>query len=513
MYPEPDVTQPETTEPPVDIEPPPEIPDRVTPTRGLFTLRYVPGGTLNPITETNKDNLLLTSLMYESLFVLDGGLYPEPQLCESWDTEDYITFRIRIKPNIAMSDGTWLTADDVAYTFRQALLKGHYVNIFSSVVSVTSDGDLTVTIVLNTPNSRFIRLLDVPIIKSGSIDQRIPPGTGPYNFSGDGPVWLERFSRYRDYRRLPISMIFLLECSDDEMTQKFDDGEISLLKDDPTDAFDMRLNRLNEPRYFDTTTIQFIGFNGRSGIMRDPYVRRAIGCAIDRQYIVDNIMPVQATIPAPLPLSRAFSLYDMEWERRDLDPLVEMAWLLDTAGLQDYDDDSFLELTNWAGGYYKFTVDFIVNGENMHKIRAAHFIADTLRESGFDITVRELPWESYMSALRAGTFDMYYGEIALGADFNLSPLLLPGALNFGGTSSTTYKPFIDDFLYARSQYEIQYAVGRLLDEIERNAPFVPVLYKRYAIYFPVGAISGSSPSQSNVFRNITNWTIDLTMLS
>jgi len=224
-------------------------------------------------------------------------------------------------------------------------------------------------------------------------------------------------------------------------------------------------------------------------------------------------MPVMSAIAAPLPLSPVYSHYNTDWERRVLDPLIEMALLLDRAGLDDFDDDGFLELSDRAGGYTKFTVDFIVNGENIHKVRAAHYIADTLRRFGFNITVRELPWDNFLSALRAGNFDMYYGEVALSADFDLSPLLLPTGLNYGGISSTIYKPFIDDFLQARENFEIEYAVGRLLDEIERNAPFVPILYKRHAIYFPMGAIYGTSPSKSGVFRNFGDWTFNLAMLT
>jgi len=108
---------------------------------------------------------------------------------------------------------------------------------------------------------------------------------------------------------------------------------------------------------------------------------------------------------------------------------------------------------------------------------------------------------------------MYYGETQLGADFDLSPLLLPGALNFGRTASTEYRPFLEDFLMARYDDEIRWAAHRLTDEIHVNAPFAPVLYKRHAIYSPIGAISGANPSQSSVFRNFTEWNINPFMLN
>lgn len=46
--------------------------------------------------------------------------------------------------------------------------------------------------------------------------------------------------------------------------------------------------------------------------------------------------------------------------------------------------------------------------------------------------VDNLPFEEYISALEAGRFDLYLGEVALTADFDLSALLASdGALNYG----------------------------------------------------------------------------------
>ena len=498
----------------VTVFSPPEIPAiPVPPKVGRFTLRYDSKSALNPITTLNRDNILLSSLLYESLFVLDGDLNAHPWLCENWSTEDSVTYTFEIKSDIAMHDGSWLTADDVAYSLKQAMSKGRYVSRLRIIHSVASDGELTVTVDLSSANSRFIKLLDVPIIKSGSIDNRTPPGTGPYVFAGDEAMRLNPFSRHRDFLELPVTFVYLRECGDNELTELFDDGELSLLWDDPSDAFEIRINRLPEKHFYNTTTLQFIGFNARRGVMKDPDVRRAVGCSIDRQYIVDNILTGQQAIPAPLALTTTFWLFDKEWERRSLDPLVEMALLLDRAYFADYDDDSFLEIWDGHDGYEKFTADFIVNIENSYRTQAAHKIADTLRRIGFNTVVRELPWENYLKALDGGNFDLYYGEIMLGADFDLSTLLLPGSqLNYGRTGSTEYVPFIDDFMSARTDEDVRYAAKRLCDQITEFAPFVPVVYKQHAIYFPMGAISGAAPSQSTVFYNFKNWKIDLMML-
>lgn len=480
--------------------------------RGRFTLRYDPEGSLNPITGMNSNNILLCSLLYESLFTLDGNLGLEPQLCANWTHEGYAIYEIEILPGIAMNDGSTLTADDVAYTLSQAAIRGRYVNRLKNIDKITTDGDLVVSIKLKTANRRFLYLLDIPIIKYGSIDAAIPPGTGPYVLTGSEVVRLQRAISYRDYDDLPLTVIYLRECGDDEEAELFEDGAISLLWDDPSGTYDKRLNRTRESRYYDTTALQFIGFNTRSVALKEPDVRRAIGCAIDREYITTVIMPGQS-LKSSLALSPAYEYYDPQWAAPAQDIQVEMSALLDRAGLQDFDNDSYLEYPDGLGGFFKFTLDFIVNNENAYKVRAAHLIAESMRQTGLDVKVRELTWDNFTNALNSGNFDMYYGETAVSADFDLSALVLPeGNLNYGKTGNPDFKQYIADFLAAETPDDECLAAKRLCDKILWDAPFVPILYKRYAVYSPLGAISGAAPSQSGVFRNINEWSIDASML-
>ncbi|MCL2627158.1 MAG: ABC transporter substrate-binding protein [Oscillospiraceae bacterium] len=514
--------------PPVFDAPPENVNQRPTvnaPAHGRFTIRYAPINTLNPIIALNRDNINITSLMYESLFELNENLVAVPVLCESWETEDNLTFKFTIYPDIPMHDGSTLTADDVAYSIRQAQLRGRHRSKVHGIHTTTSDGDLTVTIVLESPNARFTRLLDIPIIKDGSIESTLPPGTGPYIFPNPDDFRLIRFVNHRDYSFMPLTTIFLREANDNELTELFDQGALSLLWDDPASAFDLRLNRDHEPRYYNTTSMQFLGFNANSYVLRDSDVRRAIGCGINRQVIVDTIMNVRPgqTIAAPVAISPAFDMYDEEWERRVQDPLTEMGALLDRAGIDDYDNDGLLEMPDGVGGPgIKFTLQFLVNIENTHKVAAAEHIAASLRGHGFDINVRVLPWTDFIKALEEGRFDMYYGEVQIGADFDLSPLLLPGDnnLNYGRTGNTAYKLTILNFLAADTQEEVSIAGKQLCDEIRTSAPFIPILYKRHAIYTPMGVVSsalpnyvGVAPSQSGIFRNFRNWAIDLEMLT
>ncbi|MCL2248491.1 MAG: ABC transporter substrate-binding protein [Oscillospiraceae bacterium] len=517
---------PEFNPPPLpqlpDFEPPPMPLDQPAENRperpGRFTLRYDSESTMNPILALNRDNITLSSLLYETLFILDENLVEVQSLVREWYSEDNEVFTFHILPDILMHDGELLTAIDVTYSIRQAMQNGRHVSKLRGVSEVSSDGELTVTITLSAPNARFVRLLDIPIIRSGTIGERIPPGSGPFMFPHPEAMWLTRFIQHRNYAYMPLSTVYLRVSTDSELTGLFDEGFLSLLWDDPTGAFDIRLNRMHEPRIFDTSSLQFLGFNSNSPALSNPDVRRAISSSIDRQYIVENIMNAPRagqTIASPLAISPVFNMYDPSWEPPQ-DPLLEMAALFERAGLLDYNYDGFLERPVGYAEFVEFTLDFIVNVENAHKIAAAEKIANDLRLVGIDVNVRTLPWTNFMEALSDGTFDIYFGEIQLGADFDLSPLLLPGDgnLNFGGMGSIGFAGLIADFLAADTQVEVSMAGRALLDEIRFNAPFAPILYSRHAIYTPTGVISGGAyPTQSGIFHNFQDWSIDLLQLS
>jgi len=548
----------------------PELEPTLSP--GQFTLRYDPDSTMNPITALNRDNIVLGSLLYESLFVLDEFLIAEPLLVESWHTYDYVTFTLEILPDVMMHDGAVMTADDVAYSLRQARnhSQSRHRNKLRNIYNITTDGDTTVTIILNSPNARFTRLLDIPIIRSGTIESNRPPGSGPFVFTSEERIvdiitheeelyyyyydeyetpyiadddlhdilhyynqpyedqvtetiitetvtMLIRFIEYRHFARLPITSIDLLQFDDGEITELFDNGDLSLLWDDPLGAFDIRISRLHEPRLFHTTALQYLGFNANSRVLNNPDVRRAIGLAIDRQYIVDNILssprPGQA-VAAPVAINPIFDMYDPSWEIGG-DPLGEMGALLDRAGLYDVTNELFLQMPDGAGGFFSFTLEFIVNIENTHRVETAHWIANNLTLFGIRVNVRELAWPVFVERLQSGNFDLYLGETMLGADFDLSPLLLPGVgyLNFGNTANNMYRPLIDNFLAARTQEEVREAGMELNLAIAQNAPFVPIIFKRHAVYTHMGSIIVATPSQSGVFHNFHNWEIDELMLN
>ena len=60
--------------------------------------------------------------LFETLTAIDSHGRPTPNLAAAWTLVDDTTWDITLRPDVTFSDGTKLTADDVAFTLHP---RGH----------------------------------------------------------------------------------------------------------------------------------------------------------------------------------------------------------------------------------------------------------------------------------------------------------------------------------------------------------------------------------------------------
>jgi peptide/nickel transport system substrate-binding protein len=140
------------------------------PERTAFALPYYSGATLNPITGGGRTNLVLAGLVYQGLFALDNAFEPQQALCASQAvSEDGLTWTFTLTDAV-FSDGTPLTADDVAASLELARTSTLYADRLSAVRTVAAGEGGTVVVTLSAPNGALPALLDIPVIRDGGED-------------------------------------------------------------------------------------------------------------------------------------------------------------------------------------------------------------------------------------------------------------------------------------------------------------------------------------------------------
>ena len=148
-----------------------------------------------------------------------------------------------------------------------------------------------------------------------------------------------------------------------------------------------------------------------------------------------------------------------------------------------------------------------MNEENSFKTSVANELAESFADAGIAISVRVLPWEEYTAALAAGNFDLYYGEVRLSADWDLSALLSTGgALNYGGWSNETTDRLLAAYAGAGDRAA---AMETLCRHLQEQAPIIPVCFKSTSVLTQSGVLENLVSTASQPFYGLTDCTVHL----
>ena len=177
-------------------------------------------GNLNPAVTSNGGVHTAAEPMFNGLVGLDAQGQPTPELAASWTVEQNgAVYRFTLRDNVRFHDGRPMTADDVVFTFNNALLKFHSrtsASMNAAQVKVESPDPKTVVFTFSAPYAPLLQQLNVteaPIIPKhvyegcsdistvpGCAPNRAPVGTGPFKFVSADSNEI-RLTRNADYFR------------------------------------------------------------------------------------------------------------------------------------------------------------------------------------------------------------------------------------------------------------------------------------------------------------------------
>lgn len=497
-----------------------EVKERV-PADQLFSLNYDPNASMNPIRAESSANMQFWSLLYDSVFTVNPDWSVSSEVVTDWTSDDFIWWVFHIDTSIAFSDGSPLSAADVAYSIQRAQQSSYYANRLSIIYGISALGSDTFAITTKYADSQFPALLNIPIIKKGDYFEDRPIGTGPYMLAekeeGEADrLVLNPLSRHA--AEMPLNTIWLRDCMDTSARiRAFEECAIDLVVNDPTGMYNLGYGSSNETRYFDTSNMHFIGFNTESMYFLTAAARAAVGYAADRDYVVSTLMN-DCGVAATLPVHPGSSLYNEAYAKLfQFDP-EKAALMFENAGVRDYDEDGKLEMLV-TGIVVELNIRFIVNSDSTAKVLAARRICEQLNALSITTTLYELTWADYIESLEKGEFDMYYGEIRMTPDWNLSELFRPRenrsrdatfqGMNYARTRDYSYGNLYEKYLAEADEavrYEIFQDISRYIAE---TGIILPVCFERRELLTHRGVAAGISATQYDVFHNFNDWTIDL----
>lgn len=521
----------------------------------LFSLNSNSNYSFNPLIATNHSNQLVCSLVYENMLEIDENFNVIKNVIIDWTHNDDCTYwEFELDTSHTFHDGTPVTGADLRYSLERAVsAQQRYKGRFASFQGASyTDSKLYVT--LGIGDSQLYSLLDIPIIKNGTYPDDYPMGSGPYMYSPDhtepvldengepipdkirytalvpyeGYVGLPVFTEITDedgqdgeeqeavqirHEQVshPVSIIHLKEYTDAQSTlTAFEDSLIDVVINDPSSYTNIGYASTNEIHTYPTTNMHFVVFNEQGVLGKYSNFRYAMNFAFDRNNLVELLHG--NGVASAIPMYPTCGIFPEELNRNFEFSLEMVQTVLENAGIKDYDEDGMLEYM--SGTPQEIDLKFIVCSDSSAKTGVVRRFAEDMESIGLKVTVKELSWEDYMTALEEGDFDMYYGEVKLRGNFDLTellqvrPTLKEGQtttnINFSGSTDEGYMTYINNYLKS-NESEREYNYAMLADYVTQNAMLITIGFEKQQIILHRGIIKGVNPNFGNPMFNFVNW--------
>ncbi len=469
----------------------------------VFSLNSLQSESFNPYTTGSLWNRVVSMLVYETLVKADGSFEAKPNLITRWESADGMNWTFYVDTSRKFHDGGTMTAADAATCIDQARAEGQYVRRFAHVTGVGSISEEAFTVTLDQPNWRFYELLNIPCVEAGTFYYDMPPGTGPYKFNSRATA-LQLDTNHPMADEMPLKSIRLKRyLAPEDILQAFEDSLLDLVVNNPLDMSSLGYSSTNLIKYVETTNLHYLGFNMTSPLFAQANLRSLITYAIDRDAIVSTSMQ-GAAVAATLPIHPNSPLYPKTLARSLEYSEQNLSNSLQNAGAQDIDYDGVLDI-----GPVRAEITFLVCSDSTAKVSAARQIATQLRNAGFSVIMAEQEYADYIKSLEEGTYDLYYGEVKICNDWDLTPLLgTGGALNYGGVHDPNLEAYIGGFLAAGPD-TLATSADALYNYLAQSAPIVTVCFERTEVLYHRGVLTTIAPTQDNIFNDMQDWVVNL----
>jgi peptide/nickel transport system substrate-binding protein len=381
---------------------------RRTPDDTLVVLFESAAKTADPRYALSAYDAKLSRLVAPGLVTVDSeDMAPRPELAETIEQIDELTWRVTIKANARFSDGKPVTAEDVAWTFETVLAPNSdslwHKGFSERFKAVVAEGARTVRFELHAPLATFLTDLDMGIIakhgagKDGKYPGGRVLGAGPYHaveISGQQVVL--RANRYwhggtpgvptivvKNVRDAAARMIMLAGGSADLSQNAF---RYDLIDDV------LARERVREVRH-PSNILTYMLLNNEDAILKDARVRRAMALALDRTAIVESKFAGRAVLATSL-LPPTHWCYTAT-PQMPHDPAAAMK-LLDEAGYPDPDG---------PGKRPRFTLVYKTSADQF-RVAIARVIASQLGKVGINVDVRPFEFATFFADIKKGTYQM-----------------------------------------------------------------------------------------------------------
>jgi peptide/nickel transport system substrate-binding protein len=359
-------------------------------------------------------------------------------------SDDLTKYTVTIRDDVKFTDGSKLTAKDVAFSYNTAKEFGEGADL-THMKEAKADGD-KVVFTLDQPDSTFInKLTDVGIVPEATYDNATygqnPIGSGPYKLAqwDKGQQFiLEKNPDY--YGEEPyFNKITNLFLDSDAAFAAVKNGDVDIAEvpvayaDEKIDGYHMEyfdsidVRGVSLPTTMDEGDVSEDNISIGNNVTGDPAIRQALAIGIDRQELLDGALNGYGNVSYTGVANQLPWAFDAGYKDGQVD---QAKALLEQAGWKDTDGDGIREKD---GQKAAFTVYYKASAVERQAIAVT--LAEQAKELGIEITPKGASWDEidpdkYSQGVvwGFGSADPYAIEHQYGSDVACVGYDNPGAL-------------------------------------------------------------------------------------
>lgn len=443
-----------------------------------FKISYTQSDSLNPFKAKTQNNQVLATLVFESLFDLDESYEPVANIATGYEYTDKTVLRVDINPQLSFSNGSKITAEDVAYSFEQAKDSPAYGGNLTSIKSAQASGT-SVYFYLKYPNPYAVNVLTFPISAQNTDKNGYPIGSGRYSYKEIDSKTVLKANKIDNFDPYITTINLVNIAAADSIDNAINIGNISYAFRDLSTDTSKRLSCAKKA--VNINNLVFIGVNSKYGITSNAHIRQAISLAVDRTMLVESAYSAYASA-AISPFNPSFAeTKDISIFSKEADPAPAKQAIVQSG----YSSD-------------KLTLTLLVNN-NEARLACATLLKSQLEAVGFKVIIYKESDKNYQYKIKHLDFDIYIGEVKLSDDMSLYPFF-KGNAKYG----IDLKNMSCDNLYAK-YLAGEEELGKFILAFNEEMPFIPILYKKGMICYTKAMNGDMQGYYNNFFSNIESW--------
>ena len=445
---------------------------------------------LDPFLTSSATDNLVNYRIYRGLTYVDAQSQVHPSMAKSWDiSEDGLTYTFHLRDDITFHNGEKFTSDDVVFSVERAAKSPYMASTFALYCTeAKAIDDYTVELYLKQPYAPFLSMLEYTFVihnreaweAAGSDEAFLehPIGCGPYQYVERKPgvsVTLKKFDQYygggNNIQPEIENVVFKIITDPSTTAVAVETGEIDLAGfGSSVPASNLPLleenSKLKVDRV-DSINTAYIIMNLDHEPFNNVDLRKAIGHAIDKQFVIDVTENGSGTIAKAMTNSLMFGFSDK---------------------LQGYPYDvelakQYLEKAGFPGGAGLPTFEFkLMEGKTK---AAAEAIQAQLRDIGINIELTVLEKNAYLGDVLSGNYDIGLLGITLGTDSAVYSNVFASMNAHGGLNTANWVDDKTDQLFSAAEVssdpaERQKIYEELFLYLEDCAVYIPLYHPQSA---------------------------------